>query len=90
MNGLRGLAVVENPNLVVPVQVKRFRQVPRTWRERLLGRPWRPWQATKLQETEETEWVPDQAVYVVDGRMVCHPEVARKISEAMEDRMRNK
>lgn len=71
---MRGLKIIENPNMVVAED----QVVPRTAKERWLTLPWRPWQKTKV----ITLYVPDQHVWVMTNPItgsqdaVCHPEVA--------------
>ena len=74
---LSGYRVQVNPNMVVLGDVV---QVPRTWKERLLTMPWRPWVSTKPHQT----FKPDTTVYVLGGdTMVMHPDTyARLLTEA--------
>lgn len=71
---MRGMKIIENPNMLVPEE----RVVDRTAKERWLTRPWRPWQKTKV----ITVYVPDNHVLLVKNPFtgerdaVCHPEVA--------------
>ena len=60
-----GRPIIESPF----VTVLETRVVKRTWRERLLSRPWRPWQATK----EIGVRVPDPQLYFVGSVIVGHP-----------------
>lgn len=55
----------------------------RPWRERLLSRPWRPWEATRLVLVS----VPDEdAVYVVSpGVLVCHDSKVAKLRRWLDD-----
>ena len=73
---LPGHKIQVSSHLVVPGDII---QVPRTWRERLLTLPWRPWVGTKPQQT----FKPDPSFYVIsDGTIVMHPEVyARFLTE---------
>lgn len=49
------------------------REERRTWMERLLSWPWRPWRATKM----VASWEPRRDVLcMTDGSLVMHPEVA--------------
>ena len=51
-------------------------QVPRTWRERLLTWPWKPWVSTKPQQT----FKPDPRFYVVNGdTIVMHPDMYARL-----------
>lgn len=58
------------------------RPVQRTWTERWLSRPWRPWQATKLVRVQE----PMRDFIELDGRLYGHPETVRKLKSAMKER----
>lgn len=73
--------VLENPLLVVdgdPVEV------PRTWRERLFSRPWRPFKATKTVIPK----VPMPSVYLTgDGTVYAHPEIAAQIRKGIPARI---
>lgn len=55
-------------------------EVRRTWRERLLGRPWNPWQATRLVPTQ----VPRRDIARVGNNLVMHPSVAAALRERLE------
>lgn len=73
---LSGYRVQVNPHMVVLGDVV---QVPRTWKERLLTMPWRPWVSTKPHQT----FKPDTNVYVLGGdTLVMHPDTyARLLTE---------
>lgn len=43
--------------------------VSRSWRERLLSWPWRPWQSTR------SERIPSDVIYHMDGKMLMHPQL---------------
>lgn len=45
--------------------------VPRTWRERLLSRPWRPWEKTKT----VNEFVPNVLMVGSPPIIVAHPSL---------------
>jgi len=74
---------MENATLTEP------RQVLRSWRERLLGWPWRPWRR------EKTIQVPSNQIYKTTipdflgnaGRevLVCHPQMAARIREEISN-----
>jgi hypothetical protein len=49
----------------------------RSWRERLLSWPWRPWVATRMVDIE----VPDPHCHTFGNVMVCHPAVAQRVRE---------
>jgi len=54
--------------------------VRRTWSQRLLSRPWRPWQATYTY----TPQVPYRgALTLPGGGLVMHPETWRQMKEKM-------
>jgi hypothetical protein len=55
------------------------RQMRRSWRERLLSWPWRPWVATKEISVE----VPDERYYTFGNVVVCHPAVAQQLREEL-------
>jgi hypothetical protein len=65
-----------------PLMVKRVEKiVPRTWKERLFERPWRPWQKIRIQ----IEIVPMKEVYMIDGkRIIGHPATIRKIRDELQ------
>ena len=51
-------------------------QVARTWRERFLTRPWRPWEATRTVIPK----VPMRCAYQLpDGTLTMHPETFRRM-----------
>ena len=54
--------------------------VQRTWRERLLTRPWRPWKATKVVSRVE----PSDTVLQVDGKLLMHPATFERLKMALE------
>lgn len=65
-----GLNVYESPWCVRDGEP---REVPRTWKERLLTRPWRPWRATRWE-------VPKIPTMLVAGNMlVIHPALIRDL-----------
>lgn len=72
-----GISIIESDHLTVQEECTN----QRSWRERLLSWPWRPWQATEV----IIEQVPDPNVYWVKGRaaIVCHPAIAQCIREAI-------
>lgn len=54
--------------------------VRRTWCERLLSRPWRPWQATRT----EIPQVPSPEVLAIgDSMLVMHPATWERIKVAL-------
>ena len=61
------------------------RRVPRSWKERLFSRPWRPLQTHKT----ITVQVPDPHVYMLEGLrgplLICHPITAITLREQMSD-----
>lgn len=68
---MHGLRVIENVNLTVagtPYEVRR------TWRERLLARPWRPLQRTRTIVPQ----VPSPTLYLMaPNTLVGHPATIR-------------
>jgi hypothetical protein len=69
---LQGPRLVESPALTVTVEER----VPRSWHERLLTRPWRPWQATRA----VSRTVPDPQVYRLGPAcLVGHPLTLTRI-----------
>lgn len=70
---INGLRIIENPRMTVPGDPYAVR---RTWRERLLTRPWRPWQ----RERWVTPMLPSKDCYVLtNGCVVMHPETAKAL-----------
>ncbi len=70
---LHGWRVFTSPYMTHRV----FEERPRTWRERLLSLPWRPWEATKVVAVEAPA-----KFYYVDERahvVYCHPALLAKI-----------
>jgi len=56
--------------------VSEERAIRRTWRERLLSWPWRPWVAEKTIVVQ----IPDKHVYQIDRyTFVCHPAIAKQV-----------
>jgi hypothetical protein len=56
--------------------------VLRTWKERLLKRPWNPFQKTKI----ITEWIPDPDLYIINGRDVYgHPATMARFRQEMNN-----
>jgi hypothetical protein len=74
-----GFKIVEN-NLMVDQKQK---LVKRSWKDRLHGLPFRPWQKTRV----EIYYVPKKEYYIMEkeGVIVCHPEMARKFKEAINN-----
>lgn len=57
-----------------------WRKVRRTWKERLLTRPWRPWQHHKLVAVQE----PDPQIYEISpGVFIGHPVTITKLRQAV-------
>lgn len=67
---LMGMRVITNEMLT---EAGEPYQVRRPWRERLLSRPWRPFQATRTIVPQ----VPSKQVYRMNGTLVMHPETFR-------------
>lgn len=66
MNLPWSLHLLASPALTITVTER----VPRPWRERLLSRPWRPWQATR----PVTVTVPDPHLYRFGSACIlAHP-----------------
>jgi hypothetical protein len=75
-NGINfnGLKILESLYLVVPdgEQI-----VKRTWRQRLLSWPWRPWVST----THIAKYKPDQNLYKIgEDSIVGHPVTIAKLA----------
>lgn len=75
LESLWGTHIVTDPHLTKTAVV----EVRRTWRERLFSRPWRPWERTKF----VTRQVPDDTVYFIRGRIVCHPIVRSQMERVI-------
>jgi len=71
-----GVRVFLNEILTVPGDPARVR---RTWRERLLSRPWRPLRAFKMIPTVK----PDPSVYRTAQGLFMHPDTWRRIQRQM-------
>ena len=65
-----GLQIFENTACVEWVEVKR------TWRERLLSWPWRPWVVNKS--------FAKPAMYKVGTKLICHPALLPALRKAVE------
>lgn len=69
------MRIIECPLCTVIEQ----RPARRSWCERLLSWPWRPWQATKQISVE----VPDERYYTFGNVVVCHPAMAQELRERL-------
>ena len=77
MDGLLyGMPVFTNPHMT---EAGEPYEVRRTWRERLLSRPWRPLQATRTVVPQ----VPSRAIIKAGARLICHPAMLDEIREAV-------
>jgi len=78
-NGLcDGLRIIENVMLVKhgnPIKVEK----ERTWKERLLTRPWNPFKRTKIITTVPE--IPDDNIYRMADILIMHPNTAKKLRE---------
>lgn len=74
MMDIGGLQIIESQWMI--------RTVNRTWRERLLGWPWQPWRETKTVSVEVPIW----DIYQIGDKLICHPAMARKIRDAVNNR----
>lgn len=70
MNTFNGLRIIESTMLTRRVPSRRTR----TWRERWLSWPWRPWARDCACTIEE----PDPMVYQVPGGLMMHPATAQQ------------
>ncbi len=78
-----GIRIITDVNLVVQLGT---REVERTWKERLLTRPWRPWQTTK----KIANMVPDANFYMLakpKNTVVMHPAMLNTIQ--IQEKIRN-
>lgn len=66
-----GLAVHTNPLLVK----NETRTVARTWKERLITWPWKPWVATRT----EVYQVPSEEIFRIGDRLICHHDMLARI-----------
>lgn len=79
-NEFSGYKVIEDVNLVnVEIDI-----IQRSWKERLLTLPWKPWVNTKVVEKK----IPKQEVYIVRDYMnakiiVCHPVMINQLKESL-------
>jgi hypothetical protein len=71
--GLGGIPILESEHCLDEVTRTRAR----TWRERLLSWPWRPW----IGETTYVTLVPSKHVYMLQNPpcIICHPVTAKEI-----------
>ena len=54
-------------------------EVVRTWRERLLTRPWQPLKKTKT----VSQHIPSEDVYEVGGKLIMHPTTYYKLVQQL-------
>lgn len=74
---LNGYQVIESLHLTKAGEPY---QVRRSWRERLLGRPWRPFAATRTVVPQ----VPSQTAFLLNSRtLVMHPEMHRELKRQL-------
>ena len=78
---LYGTPLLTSPH--IPQYAKKKVEVPRTWRERLFSRPWRPWVKTKQIEVDDT----DTPIILKTGwNFLCHPanvdRIKKEVAEA--------
>jgi len=76
MDPFRGMKIIESVWMTEPGEPV---QVRRSWRERWLARPWRPWKATKM----ITPQVPMRAGYQMGDAVVMHPETLRQLKATL-------
>ena len=69
------LRVIEDSNMVEDGEPF---EVNRTWRERILSFPWRPFKSTKT----FTPKVPMRKAYMFDGNVVMHPAMVAEYLKA--------
>lgn len=73
-----GTRIIESPYLTEPGEPVSVR---RTWRERWLTRPWRPFRRTRL----ITPQVPSRQVFQLpDGTMLMHPVTRAHLRQVLE------
>ncbi len=77
MIDLAGMRIIESYHMVIPDGTKSAR---RSWRERLLTRPWRPWKSHKT----VTNYKPDPQLMPMPDMfgtpaLVGHPETIRRL-----------
>lgn len=73
-----GLTFITNPHLTIASGTK---LVDRTWKERLLTTPWRPWKSKK----EVTNYLPDPNAYFINSRIVAiHPTTLNVLKNELE------
>ena len=73
---LNGLRVVATPFLTEPGEPV---EVRRTWKERLLTRPWRPFKATRTFVPQ----VPKKSAVIIGGTMLIHPVMLAVLREEL-------
>jgi hypothetical protein len=74
--------IISSPRIIQDSNLVKIttKTVERTWKERLLSWPWRPWKSTKAITIEE----PDMDYYVIaQGVIVCHPTAARVLMDSL-------
>lgn len=72
---LHGIEIRTSPLIVDSEE----REVPRSWYERLFSRPWRPWQATRL----EVFNVPSKRVVLIGRIAYVHPDALAQLSKTL-------
>lgn len=76
---LHGMPLHENPLLTEQEEYT----IRRTWKQRLLTRPWRPWRATIVR----TRRVPSKQIYALNGAFFAHPETATRIRAMLKEQV---
>ena len=71
-----GVRFIHNRNLVDA----KTEEVPRTWKERLLSLPWRPWKKTKY----VTTYVASRNVVFANGAYHAHPDLIDQMIKQLE------
>ena len=74
MSNLFGIQIIEDANMVDS------HSRPKTWRERWLSWPWRPWVKHVVWQT------PSEKIYLLNvskfkERLICHPAMTEKLNE---------
>ncbi len=82
MLDIQGVRVIENANLVIQ---NGHKYVRRSWKERLLSWPWKPWDDFKRVPNME----PDPKLISMPGAfgaptLVGHPETMRRLKSRLE------
>lgn len=72
---IAGFQIIEASYLTVPKE----EVILRSWKERLLSWPWKPWEKEKT----VTTMVPDEKIYKTGNQIICHPAIAQQLKDTL-------